>query len=313
MKNLKELCEIIGIKTEFEIGIKALNSLEDASDNELSFCVKDNDALRTTKAAAVLIDEKLSKFLPSDVIAIVCDDPKYAFALLSKVFAKDLIRAGKDAIIGENTTIMPNVYIGKDTSIGNNCTIMAGAYIGDGVCIKDNVIIYPNVTIYNDSIIGNHCIIHAGSVIGSDGFGYASNAKGHFKIYHNGYVELQDFVEIGSCVCIDRAVFSKTLIKAGTKIDNLVQIGHNCILGQGCLVVSQTGLAGSSELGNAVVMGGQSATSGHLKIGDRAIIAARGGVSKDLAGGKVYGGFPIMEQREWLKMQAKLKRMNNEG
>lgn len=310
MKSLKELCENIGIRIEFEMQISNLNSLEDANENELSFCIKECDALKTTKAGAVLINEKLANLLPANVKAVICEDPKYIFALFSKVFSKDLIRAGKDAIIGENTTIMPNVYIGKDVSIGSNCTILAGAYIGDGVCIKDNVIIYPNVTIYNDSVIGNHCIIHAGSVIGSDGFGYASNSKGHFKIYHNGYVELQDFVEIGSCVCIDRAVFSKTLIKTGTKIDNLVQIGHNCVLGQGCLVVSQTGLAGSSELGNAVVMGGQSATSGHLKIGDGAIIAARGGVSKDLAGGKVYGGFPIMEQIEWLKMQAKLKRIN---
>lgn len=313
MKNLSDLCAIIGAKCDKDIQIYSINSLENAADNELSFCLKDIDALKNTKAAAVLVNKDNAKFVPNNCIAIVCDDVKYSFALLSKIFSKELIREGKDFIVGKNCTIMPNVYIGKDVIIGDNCVIMSGAYIGDGVNIKNNCIIHPNVVIYNDSIIGNNCILHANCVIGSDGFGYASNKLGHTKIYHNGIVELQDFVEIGACVCVDRAVFNKTIIKAGTKIDNLVQIGHNCIVGNSCLIVSQVGLAGSTELGDGVIMGGQSATSGHLKIGNGAIIAARGGVSKDLEGGKVYGGFPIMEQREWLKMQAKLKRINNEG
>lgn len=308
MKKLSELCELINTRNKFQLDITGLNSLEEATSSELSYCVKDIRALENTKAGAILVDNKLKDYVKNDDRYIFCDDAKYAFALLSKEFAKPLIRDGAEPIIGANTTIMPNAYIGKNTKIGDNCIIMSGAYIGDDVVIGNECIVHPNVVIYNDTIIGNHCILHANCVVGSDGFGYASGARGHIKIYHNGYVELQDFVEIGACVCIDRAVFSKTLIKSGTKIDNLVQIGHNCILGNACLIVSQTGLAGSSELGNGVIMGGQSATSGHLKIGDHAIIAARGGVSKDLAGGKTYGGFPIMEQREWLKMQAKLKR-----
>lgn len=310
MKKLSDLCEIIDIKYDGDIQISGLNSLEDANNTELSYCIKDKNALLATKAKAVLVSKDLSDCELKDTILLVCDDPKYAFALLSKIFAKPLIRDGKKAIIGKNSNIMQNVYLGTDVEIGDNCIIMSGAYIGDNVKIGNDCIIYPNVVIYNDTKVGNNCILHANCVVGSDGFGYASNKFGHTKIYHNGYVELQDYVEIGACVCIDRAVFSKTLIKAGTKVDNLVQIGHNCVLGNACLVVSQTGLAGSSELGNGVVMGGQSATSGHLKIGDGAIIAARGGVSKDLAGNKIYGGFPIMEQSEWLKMQARLKRIN---
>ncbi|MDO5046902.1 MAG: UDP-3-O-(3-hydroxymyristoyl)glucosamine N-acyltransferase, partial [Campylobacter sp.] len=131
----------------------------------------------------------------------------------------------------------------------------------------------------------------------------------HIKIYHNGNVILEDFVEIGACTTIDRGVFEPTIIKRHTKIDNLVQIGHNCELGQGCLIVAQTGLAGSTKLGRNVVMGGQSGTAGHLKVGDFAQIAARGGVSKDIEGGKKYAGaYPIMELGEFFKLQAKILR-----
>ena len=169
--------------------------------------------------------------------------------------------------------------------------------------------IHANAVIYNDTIIGERCIIHANAVIGSDGFGYAHTKTGeHVKIYHNGNVVLQDEVEIGACTTIDRAVFGSTIVKRGSKIDNLVQIGHNCELGQNCLIVSQVGLAGSTTLGRNVVMGGQSGSGGHVSVGDFAQIAARGGISKDLAGGKNYAGHPIMELSEWFKLQAKIVR-----
>ena len=163
--------------------------------------------------------------------------------------------------------------------------------------------------IYNDTQIGENCVILAGAILGSDGFGYAHRADGtHVKIHHNGNVILEDFVEIGANTTIDRGVFDPTIIKKGTKIDNLVQIGHNCDIGQNTLLVSQVGLAGSSVLGRNVVMGGQSGTKGHIKIGDFAQIAARGGVSKDLDGSKTYAGYPIMELDAWFKLQAKIMR-----
>ena len=169
--------------------------------------------------------------------------------------------------------------------------------------------IHANAVIYNDTIIGERCVIHANAVIGSDGFGYAHTKTGeHVKIYHNGNVVLQDEVEIGACTTIDRAVFGSTIVKRGSKIDNLVQIGHNCELGQNCLIVSQVGLAGSTTLGRNVVMGGQSGSGGHVSVGDFAQIAARGGISKDLTGGKNYAGHPIMELSEWFKLQAKIVR-----
>jgi UDP-3-O-[3-hydroxymyristoyl] glucosamine N-acyltransferase len=149
-------------------------------------------------------------------------------------------------------------------------------------------------------------------VIGSDGFGYAHTTDGaHIKIYHNGKVVLEDNVEIGANSCVDRAVFGQTLIKEGTKIDNLVQIGHNVEVGARCILVSQSGISGSTKLGRNVVMGGQSATAGHLVIGDFATIAARGGVTKSIKGGEVYSGFPLIKHKDWLKLQAKISKFFN--
>ncbi|KGT36012.1 UDP-3-O-(3-hydroxymyristoyl) glucosamine N-acyltransferase, partial [Campylobacter fetus] len=238
--------------------------------------------------------------------AVIVENPHLAFAILSKTFSKPLFYPKSPAVIDESVTIMPNVYIGNNVKIESRSIIMAGAYIGDNVTIGQDCIIHPNVVIYNDCKIGNECHINANAVIGSDGFGYAHTKTGeHIKIYHNGWVELEDNVEIGACTTIDRGVFEPTIVKKYSKIDNLVQIGHNCEIGFGCIIVSQTGLAGSTKLGRNVVMGGQSGTAGHLKIGDFAQIAGRGAVSKDLEPGKNYAGYPIMELKEWFKLQAK--------
>jgi len=154
-------------------------------------------------------------------------------------------------------------------------------------------------------------MIHANTVIGSDGFGFATNEKGeHKKIYQNGNVVIEDDVEIGSNVSIDRAVFGSTVIKKGTRIDNLVQIGHNCEIGEYSVLVSQVGLAGSTKLGRNVVMGGQSATAGHLEIAPFSTFAARSGITSSIKEpGKTYAGFPLMGHRQWLKLQAKLARL----
>jgi len=153
-------------------------------------------------------------------------------------------------------------------------------------------------------------MIHAGTVIGSDGFGYVHTKKGdHIKLYQNGNVVIEDDVEIGANSTIDCAVFGSTLIKQGSKIDNLIQIGHNCIVGEHCIMVSQSGLAGSTTLGRNVVMGGQSATAGHLNIAAFTTLAARSGVTKSITKTGVYSGFPLMEHKSWLKLQAKLAKI----
>jgi len=290
---LSKIAEILNIELNgADAEITAINSLQNARQSELSYCDSDKNEkfLSATKAAAVLV--KIGTAAPSGVRVLECENPHLAFAILSAHFAKPLIRSGAPAKIAASAQIGQGVHIGANSTIGEDCVILSGAYIGD------------------DVHIGSSCIIHANAVIGSDGFGYAHTKTGeHVKIYHNGNVVLQDEVEIGACTTIDRAVFGSTIVKWGSKIDNLVQIGHNCELGQNCLIVSQVGLAGSTTLGRNVVMGGQSGSAGHLKIGDFAQIAARGGVSKDIAGGKKYAGaYPIMELADFFKLQAKIAR-----
>ncbi|AGZ81678.1 UDP-3-O-(3-hydroxymyristoyl)glucosamine N-acyltransferase [Campylobacter fetus] len=297
--------EFVGVDME----ISALNSLGRANGGELSYCdsEKNSKFIEESGAGAILVTSNLANLVKSR--AVIVEDPHLAFAILSKTFSKPLFYPKYPAVIDESVTIMPNVYIGNNVKIEARSIIMAGAYIGDNVTIGQDCIIHPNVVIYNNCKIGNECHINANAVIGSDGFGYAHTKTGeHIKIYHNGWVELEDNVEIGACTTIDRGVFEPTIVKKYSKIDNLVQIGHNCEIGFGCIIVSQTGLAGSTKLGRNVVMGGQSGTAGHLKIGDFAQIAGRGAVSKDLEPGKNYAGYPIMELKEWFKLQAKFLR-----
>ena len=301
--------ELIGEDKE----IRALNSLQDAKEDELSFLQnrKYLNALKNTKAGAVIVQKEFVGLLPQGVSALVSDEPYVTLAKISKLFAKKpMQKEGKKPIIGANCQIAKGVYIGFDSVIGKNVTIMSGAVIGDSVTIGDNTLIYPNVTIYRDCIIGKNCIIHAGTVIGSDGYGFATTKDGvHIKIYQNGNVIIEDDVEIGANCAIDRAVFGSTIIKKGTKLDNLIQIGHNCIIGENVLMAGQAGIAGSTQIGRNVVIGGQAATAGHLKIGDFAVIAARGGVTKSIEGRKVYSGFPLMEHKQWLKLQGLLARL----
>ena len=311
---LQEIANFIGIDCQEEIEIIGLNTLLDSNESELTFLENKkyiND-LKNTKAAAVLVTSENASEVPEGTIALVCDEPYLNLAKISKLFAPKVVEIeGKEPLIGSNTTIMPNVYIGKNSIIGNDCTIMAGAFVGDNVTIGNNTIIYPNVTIYRDCKVGNDCIIHAGTVIGSDGFGFANTKDGKYiKIYQNGNVEIGNDVEIGANCTIDRAVFKTTKIDNGVRIDNLVHIGHNCKIGTGSILVSQVGLSGSTILNPYVIMGGQSATAGHLEIAPFTTIAARGGVTKSITEPKKsWAGFPLFEHREWLKLQGKISNL----
>lgn len=301
-------CE--GIESRIEI--TGMNTLSEASEGEISFLSdsKYEKELAQTRSSAVILPSSKAHLLPEGVIALVSEEPYMSVALLSKHFAKPIAGSDLSPIIGEGTKLYPSAHIENGARIGKNCTIMSGVYVGADVVIGDDVILYPNVTVYRDCVIGNRVMIHAGSVIGSDGFGYAHTKLGeHVKLYQNGNVVIEDDVEIGANTTIDCAVFGSTVIKKGAKIDNLVQIGHNCIVGEHSILVSQSGLAGSSTLGRNVVMGGQSATAGHLSIAPFTTLAARSGVTKSITEKGVYSGFPLMEHKKWLKMQAKLAKM----
>jgi UDP-3-O-[3-hydroxymyristoyl] glucosamine N-acyltransferase len=213
-------------------------------------------------------------------------------------------------VFGEGCRIGENVSFGKDVVIGDRVTIMPGCYVGDDVTIGNDTLLHANVTLYHRTRIGARCIIHSGTVIGSDGYGFAHTGTGeHVKLYQLGNVIVEDDVEIGSNTSIDRGTIEPTVVKRGAKIDNLVQIAHNCVIGEHSLLTGQVGLAGSTVLERNVVMGGQSGAMGHLTIGAFAQIAAKAGVTKSLQGGKTYAGYPIMEHRKWLRLHAMLSRM----
>lgn len=305
--------ELADVDVKFkDIDIVAINSLKNSNIGDISYCDSDKNSkfLPECKASAVLIKDTWIDLVPKNCYKIISKNPHLDFAILSKIFAKNLIsekNVKNSPIIGENCQIMQNVSIGVNVKIGRGCIIMPGVFIGDNVLIGDNCILHPNCVIFNDCVIGNGCHLLSCCVIGSDGFGYAHNENGeHIKIYHNGNVVLEDFVEVGACTTIDRGVFDSTIIKKGSKIDNLVQIGHNCIVGENSILVSQVGLAGSTTLGKNVVMGGQSGSGGHVSIGDFTQVAARGGVSKNLPAFKQYAGYPIMELKDWFKLNAKI-------
>ena len=196
------------------------------------------------------------------------------------------------ARLGNNVSIGACAVIDDDVCIGDDSIIYGGCYIGHETKIGKNCLLYPNVSVRERIDIGNRVIIHSGAVIGSDGFGFSMVRGIQQKIPQIGIVQIEDDVEIGANVSIDRARFDKTLIGKGTKIDNLVQIAHNVVTGENCIIVSQTGISGSSELGANVVLAGQAGVIGHVKIGDNAVVAARSGVTKSIPPGAKVWGFP---------------------
>jgi len=307
---LSTITESIGIDFQGEdITIDGIHTLSEATSTQLSFFSDSKYAslLSDTKAAAVLIDEKHAALLPEGTVALVTDEAYLKLALASKFFAHKLQSKGEQPKTGKDCDIDERVSFGKNVILGDNVTIMAGCYLGDNVTVGSGSLLHPNVTLYHHTRIGAECIIHSGTVIGCDGYGFAHTKRGeHIKIYQNGNVVVEDNVEIGANCAIDRAVFGSTYIRKGTKLDNLIQIAHNCDVGEHSLCAAQVGLAGSTTLGRNVVMGGQSATAGHLKVGDFATIAGKGGVTKSLEGGKTYAGFPAIEHKMWLRLQAKM-------
>jgi UDP-3-O-[3-hydroxymyristoyl] glucosamine N-acyltransferase len=312
---LKEIASILGCDFDGkDIEIKSMNTLKDASCDELSFVsnakyVKD---IKNSSAGAILVDEKTKNEVPDNCVALVVEEPYWSMAILSKYFAPSIEDESLPiAVVGEGSKVSAKAELANGCVIGKDCTILAGVYVGANTTIGDGTILYPNVVVYRDCKIGQNCIIHANSTIGGDGFGFATNKMGeHKKIYQNGNAILEDDIEIGSSTTIDRAVFGSTIIKKGVHIDNLVQIGHNCEIGEYSVMVAQSGIAGSSKFGRNVVMGGQSATSGHLEIAAFNTFAARSGITKSIKeSGKTFAGFPLMGHREWLKLQGKIAKL----
>ncbi|GHV06337.1 UDP-3-O-acylglucosamine N-acyltransferase [Campylobacterota bacterium] len=309
---LQELVLAIGLGgVEDEREILGLQTVDKADETDLAFVDSDRflEALLHTKAGAVLVRTPYIGRVPARTVAIVCDDPHLSMARASAFFANPPITTdGKEPLIGANSTVLGAV--GQNSVIGKNSVIMSGAVVGSSVTIGDDTIVYPNVVIYDRTVVGSRVRIHAGAVIGSDGFGYAHTKEGeHIKIHHNGRVVIEDDVEIGANCTIDRAVFGETIIRRGTKMDNLVHIGHNCDIGAGTIFVAQVGVAGSTKLGRNCVIGGQSAFAGHVEIADFVTLAARSGVTKSITKSGVYSGFPAIDHRAWLRQQVAIAKL----
>ena len=313
-KSLQELADTLDGRLIGDplVRINGLGTLESAVEGQITFLANPKYAAKvaSTGASAVVLSFKANSFNRN---AIVVENPYLAFAKLLTLFTtRSRVPRG----------VMKGAFIGEDVVIGRDVSIFPGTVIGDGVRIGDRVTLHPNVTLYEGVIlgddvtlhagvsvregcrIGNRVIIHNGTVIGSDGFGYAPNGPSWFKIPQIGIVIIQDDVELGANVTIDRAALETTRIGRGTKIDNLVQVAHNCEIGEDCIIVAQAGIAGSARLGRHVTVGGQVAIVDHVSIGDNAMISGQSGVIGNVAAGEVLSGTPAIPHHARLKSAA---------
>lgn len=319
---LDELAELLKGKMLGEnCLINDVAGIDDVGEGEITW-VENNKTLNqllNSKAAAVIISDKIYPEIGDSlkIPCIIVSNPRLAFAQTLEYFYKRILPEkgiAATAKLGDDVTVAAGASVGDYTVIGDNTTIAEEAvifsqvFIGRNVVIKSGALIYPFAVIHDNSVIGSETIIHSGAVIGGDGFGFVVDEKGvHNKIPQVGHVEIGDGAEIGANVTIDRATTGVTKIGAGSKIDNLVQIGHNSQMGRNCIMVSQSGIAGSTVLGDNVTLAAQAGTAPHVKIGSYTTVAGRGGVTHDIPVKSVVSGFPAKPHREALRVNASVQ------
>jgi len=306
--------------------ISGIAPLETAGPSQIAFYANPRyrKELQATRAGAVIVSDADAAQVPASAARLVAPQPYVAFAKASALFHDGLviepgIQAGalidETAEIHPTAAISPGAYVGPDARIGARATLHAGARVLDGARIGEDCILWPGAVVREHCIVGNRVVLQPNAVVGSDGFGFAFDLEGdgngpmHRKVPQAGIVRIEDDVEVGACSCIDRATLGETLVGRGTKIDNLVQIGHNVQVGPLCLIVAQVGISGSTQVGQGVVLAGQVGLVGHLRIGDGARAGAQAGVAHDVADGETVTGYPAMPHREWLRMSAALPRV----
>lgn len=310
---LKKIAQIIGGRLiGKDIEIKGVGSIIEAKEGDITFSLN-GKGIKKTKASAIILKELSPEI---DIPIILLDNPKLGFCKLVSLFTEQKHPGGisKKASIFKNAVIKDNVVISDFAVIEDGAEIREGAiiypqvYIGRDVVIGKNTIIYPRAVVMN-ARIGNNVIIHAGCVIGSDGFGYVQDNGKYVKMPHRGGVIIEDDVEIGANTTIDRGTTGNTIIGMGTKIDNLVQIAHNCIIGRHCIIVAQVAIGGSVIIEDNVTIAGQAGICDHIRIEKGVIITAKSGVTKNIKSGKVVSGFPAKEHNEEKRIYGFIQRL----
>ena len=322
--SLSEVAKITGAEpgAKQDVTVRELCALEDAREGGICYLtsLEKTDLLKDLKASVLIVpQEAKGKELPFPGALLYAQNPEWAFILLMKyadaqkqkhtpgihptAVISPSAKLGADVCVGAYTVIEDGVTMGDGTVIFPQC------YIGKNVTIGKNCYIYPQVVIREECVLKDYVILQAGAKIGSDGFGFTFHEGRHQKIPQIGNVVLGNDVEVQSNTCIDRAKISSTYIGDNTKIDNLVQVGHNVKVGMSTIMCAQVGVAGTTDIGNGVILAGQVGLAGHMKIGDRVQIGAQSGVLSSIPAGQVYFGYPAMPQREAFKQQAMLRKL----
>ncbi|MHC5060150.1 MAG: UDP-3-O-(3-hydroxymyristoyl)glucosamine N-acyltransferase [Planctomycetota bacterium] len=304
-KSLKELAEHVGgeVRGDGNMLLKRVSTLENAGEGEITFLSnkKYEPLLKTTNASAVIV----AKPAETKAALLVTKDPYYAFMQIvvllhghrkhKKVGISERASVAKTAKLGTNCDVYDFAVISDGAQVGKNCCVYPGAFVGPDVKMGDDCVVYPNAAIYDGCEIGDRVIIHANAAVGEDGYGFATHKGEHHKIPQIGRVVLEDDVEVGACCTIERATLDDTIIGKGTKVGDMVAIGHGAKIGPHCLLVPQVGISGSTTLGHHCVLGGQVGVVGHIKIGDMVTIGAQAGVINDVPDRAKILGSPAIE------------------
>lgn len=316
--SLGALCEAVGGVVQGDTGqfVRGVANPEDATEDDLIFVVEAKYREKATHSRAGAFVGPHGLELPGKA-AIWVGDPRVAMARILALFAPPSPPPG----VSEHAIVAPGVRLGRDVAVGAGCVLEPGVQIGDGTVLSANVtlmrdvrvgagcLLYPQVVVREQCVLGDRVIVQPGAVIGADGYGFVRLAdKRHLKMPQLGNVVIEDDVEIGANVAIDRATLGSTRIGRGTKVDNLVHVGHNDHIGEDCLLVSQVGISGSVMVGNRTTLAGQVGVAGHLRIGDDCLVLARTGVTKDIPDGSTASGFPSRPHREELRRMAAIAR-----
>lgn len=316
-RSLAEIARLLNLPLKGgDVEISGVNTLESAGPHELSFLAnpKYADQLAATGAAAVIVRPEHA----GDVRrALVSENPYRDFGRALALFAapqgswrgvSPLASIDPTASLAEDVTVYPFAFIGPRAVIGAGSVIFPGCYVGEDCRIGSGTTLYPNAVLMAGVEVGDRCIIHPGAVLGADGFGFARTETGIEKIPQVGRVSLGDGVEVGANSAVDRAALDATRVGSGTKIDNLVQIGHNVRIGQNSLIVSQTGVSGSTRIGSNCTLAGQVGVAGHLHIGDNVTLGPQAGVAKDIPANRIMGGSPAVDQGTYMRTLALMPR-----